>query len=228
MTTARNQRILVVDNEPPLVHALSAALRGEGFDVEGSASGLEALAAARERPPDLVVLDVALPDLNGPEVTRCLRADGLGMPVLFVSEREADNSRLPGLSIGGNEFVTKPFALATIVAQIHAMLRRASGDPDDQGVLRFADIKLDETAHLVTRGGQVVSLTATEFNLLRFFLLHQRRVVSKAEIRQQVWDYDFGGTDNIVELYVGYLRRKLEALGPPVIYTVRLFGYALW
>jgi len=226
--TTDSQRILIVDDEPPLVEALSAALRGAGFEVEEAASGLTALAAARERPPDLIVLDVTLPDLDGPEVTRCLRAEGLGMPVLFVSQRDAVDARSAGLSIGGNEFVTKPFAVAAIVARIHAMLRRTGGEPDSQGILRFADIELDENAHLVTRDGQVVSLTATEFNLLRFFLVNQRRVVSKAEIREQVWDYDFAGTDNVVELYVGYLRKKLEALGPPVIYTVRLFGYALW
>jgi two-component system OmpR family response regulator len=221
------QRILVVDDEPSIVDAVATSLRYEGFGVDEAVNGRLALAAAQERPPDLIVLDVMLPDLDGLEVTRRLRADGIRVPILFLTARDAVEDKVAGLTVGGDDYVTKPFALAEIVARVHAILRRIGSEPDDEGVLRFADIEMNENAHEVTRAGQPVALTATEFNLLRFFLLNPRHVLSKSQILDHVWHYDFGGDGNVVETYVSYLRKKLEAFGPPVIHTVRLVGYAL-
>jgi two-component system, OmpR family, response regulator len=223
----RNQRILVVDDEPSIVDAVSTSLRYEGFGVDEAVNGRLALAAAQENPPDLIVLDVMLPDLDGLEVTRRLRADGIRVPILFLTARDAIEDKVAGLTVGGDDYVTKPFALAEIVARVHAILRRIGSEPEDDGVLRFADIEMDENAHEVTRAGIPIPLTATEFNLLRFFLLNPRHVLSKAQILDHVWHYDFGGDGNVVETYVSYLRKKLEAVGPPVIHTVRLVGYAL-
>jgi len=220
------QRILVVDDEPSIVDAVATSLRYEGFDVSEAVNGRRALSSAQENPPDLIVLDVMLPDLDGLEVTRRLRADGVRVPILFLTARDAVEDRVAGLTVGGDDYVTKPFALAEIVARVHAILRRVGGEPSDP-VLRFADIEMDERAHQVSRAGQPVSLTATEFNLLRFFLLNPRHVLSKSQILDNVWHYDFGGDGNVVETYVSYLRKKLEALGPPVIQTVRLVGYVL-
>ena len=226
MDSSHTQRILVVDDEPSIVDAVATSLRYEGFDVSEAVNGRLALVSAQENPPDLIVLDVMLPDLDGLEVTRRLRADGVRVPILFLTARDAVEDRIAGLTVGGDDYVTKPFALAEIVARVHAILRRVGGEPHD-GVLRFADIEMDERAHQVSRAGQPVSLTATEFNLLRFFLLNPRHVLSKSQILDNVWHYDFGGDGNVVETYVSYLRKKLEALGPPVIQTVRLVGYVL-
>lgn len=223
----RSQRILVVDDEPSIVDAVATSLRYEGFEVTEATNGRLALAQAQGEPPDLLVLDVMLPDLDGFEVTRRLRADGIRVPVLFLTARDAVEDRVAGLTVGGDDYVTKPFALAEVVARVHAILRRVGADPDDDGILRFADVVLDENAHEVTRAGQAVTLTATEFNLLRFFMLNPRHVLSKSQILDHVWHYDFGGDGNVVETYVSYLRKKLEAAGPPLIHTVRLVGYAL-
>jgi two-component system OmpR family response regulator len=216
-----------VDDEPSIVDAVATSLRYEGFGVDEAVNGRLALAAAQESPPDLIVLDVMLPDLDGLEVTRRLRADGIRVPILFLTARDAIEDKVAGLTVGGDDYVTKPFALAEIVARVHAILRRIGSEPEDGGVLRFADIEMDESAHEVTRDGKPITLTATEFNLLRFFLLNPRHVLSKAQILDHVWHYDFGGDGNVVETYVSYLRKKLEAVGPPVIHTVRLVGYAL-
>ena len=227
MEPTRSQRILVVDDEPSIIDAVATSLRYEGFAVEEATTGRLALAAAQERTPDLIVLDIMLPDLDGLEVTRRLRADGIHVPVLFLTARDAVEDKVAGLTVGGDDYVTKPFALAEIVARVHAVLRRAGTLPEDDGVLTFADIALDENAHEVTRSGQPIALTATEFNLLRFFLLNPRHVLSKAQILDHVWHYDFGGDGNVVETYVSYLRKKLEAVGPPVIHTIRMVGYTL-
>jgi two-component system, OmpR family, response regulator len=227
MEPTRSQRILVVDDEPSIVDAVSTSLRYEGFGVDEAVTGRLALASAQERPPDLIVLDVMLPDLDGLEVTRRLRADGIRVPILFLTARDAVEDKVACLTFGGDDYVTKPFALAEIVARVHAILRRIGSEPEDDSILRFADIEMDENAHEVTRAGQPIALTATEFNLLRFFLLNPRHVLSKAQILDHVWHYDFGGDGNVVETYVSYLRKKLEAVGPPVIHTVRLVGYAL-
>jgi two-component system OmpR family response regulator len=223
----RSQRILVVDDEPSIVDAVATSLRYEGFDVTEAVNGRLALSAAQESHPDLIVLDVMLPDLDGLEVTRRLRAEGIRVPVLFLTARDAVEDKVTGLTVGGDDYVTKPFALAEVVARVHAILRRLGAEPEDGWILRFADIEMDENAHEVTRAGQIVSLTATEFNLLRFFLLNPRHVLSKSQILDNVWHYDFGGDGNVVETYVSYLRKKLEVAGPPVIHTVRLVGYAL-
>jgi two-component system, OmpR family, response regulator len=221
------QRVLVVDDEPSIVDAVATSLRYEGFDVDEATTGRAALASAQAKAPDMIVLDIMLPDLDGLEVTRRLRADGIRVPILFLTARDTLEDKIAGLTVGGDDYVTKPFSLAEIVARIHAILRRTGGDADLDGRLRFADIEMDEASHEVWRAGQLVQLTATEFSLLRFFLLNPRRVLSKSQILDHVWHYDFGGDANIVETYVSYLRKKLDAAGPPVIHTIRLVGYAL-
>jgi two-component system, OmpR family, response regulator len=221
------KRVLVVDDEPSITDAVATSLRYEGFEVEEASSGRAALAIAQERTPDLIVLDVMLPDLDGLEVTRRLRADGIRVPILFLTARDALEDKIAGLTIGGDDYVTKPFALAEIIARVRVIMRRAYGDADDDGTLRFADVEMDERAHEVRRAGARIQLTATEFNLLRYFLLNQRQVLSKSQILDHVWHYDFGGEANVVETYVSYLRKKLERHGPPLIHTVRLVGYAL-
>ncbi len=227
MKSENGARVLVVDDEPSIVDAVATSLRYEGFTVDEAITGRRALALAQEAPPDLIVLDVMLPDLDGLEVTRRLRADGLRVPVLFLTARDSLGDKLAGLTVGGDDYVTKPFALAELIARVHAILRRTGHEPDDDGVLRFADLELDETAHDVRRAGHQIQLTATEFNLLRYFLLNPRRVLSKSQILDHVWHYDFGGDGNVVETYVSYLRKKLEKFGPPLIQTIRLVGYTL-
>jgi two-component system OmpR family response regulator len=220
--------VLVVDDEPSIVDAVGTALRYEGFDVREARTGRAALASAQESPPDLVVLDVMLPDLDGLEVTRRLRADGIRVPVLFLTARDSVEDKVAGLTVGGDDYVTKPFSLAEIVARARAILRRTQGDDTDgDGRLRFADVEMDEDTHEVWRAGTPVRLTATEFSLLRFFLLNPRRVLSKSQIIDHVWHYDFGGDANVVETYVSYLRKKLDRAGPPLIQTIRLVGYTL-
>jgi two-component system OmpR family response regulator len=222
----QKRRILVVDDEPSIVDSVSTSLRYEGFDVEEATTGRKALAAAQERTPDLIVLDVMLPDLDGLEVTRRLRADGIRTPVLFLTARDALDDKLAGLTVGGDDYVTKPFSLAEVIARIRVILRRSLGEEGD-GVLRFSDLELDESSHEVHRAGEPIQLTATEFNLLRYFMLNPRRVLSKPQILDHVWHYDFGGEPNVVETYVSYLRKKLEKHGPPLIHTIRLVGYTL-
>jgi two-component system OmpR family response regulator len=227
MPNGEKQRILVVDDEPSIVDAVATSLRYEGFDVAEAGAGRAALAAAQDHPPDLLILDIMLPDLDGIEVTRRLRSDGIRVPVLFLTARDALEDKVAGLTVGGDDYVTKPFALAEIVARARAILRRAGGAESDTGILSFSDLEMDEAAHEVRRGDHPVHLTATEFNLLRFFLRNPRQVLSKAQILDHVWHYDFGGDANVVETYVSYLRKKLERHGPPLIHTIRLVGYAL-
>ncbi len=220
------RRILVVDDEPSIVDAVSTALRYEGYEVQEATNGRDALAAVASQEPDLVVLDWMLPDLDGVEVGKRLRERGFKTAILFLTARDAVENKVEALRAGGDDYVTKPFSLAEIVARVEAVLRRSGGVlPGD--VLRFADLVLDESRHEVFRADTAVELTATEFNLLRFFMLNPRRVLSKAQILQNVWHYDFGGSSNVVETYVSYLRRKLDALGPPLIRTVRQAGYML-
>jgi two-component system OmpR family response regulator len=225
--TPTRPQVLVVDDEASIVDAVATALRYEGFDVREAVTGRAALASAQEDPPDLVVLDVMLPDLDGLEVTRRLRADGIRVPVLFLTARDSVEDKVAGLTVGGDDYVTKPFSLAEIVARAHAILRRTHGENNGDGQLRFADVTLDQDTHEVWRSGKVVRLTATEFNLLRFFLLNPRRVLSKSQILDHVWHYDFGGDPNVVETYVSYLRKKLDQHGAPLIQTIRLVGYSL-
>ena len=219
-------KILVVDDEPSIVDAVATALRYEGFDVEEAATGRDALAAVVRFEPDLVVLDWMLPDVEGIEVGRRLRERGFKTAILFLTAKDAVENKVEALRAGGDDYVTKPFSLAEVVARVQAILRRTGGElPGD--VLRYADLVLDESRHEVFRGQSQIDLTATEFNLLRYFLLNPRRVLSKGQILQNVWRYDFGGNMNVVETYVSYLRRKLDAAGPPVIRTVRQAGYML-
>jgi two-component system OmpR family response regulator len=222
--------ILVVDDEPSITDAVGTALRYEGFEVRSESTGRGALQTAESFKPDLIVLDIMLPDLDGLEVTRRLRADGVRTPVLFLTARDATEDKVSGLTVGGDDYVTKPFSLAEVVARVRAVLRRtapgaATGEAN--GLLRFDDVVMDEDTREVWRDGTPVHLTATEFNLLRFFLLNPRRVLSKAQILDHVWQYDFDGDANVVETYVSYLRKKLDRLGPPLIHTVRLVGYSL-
>jgi two-component system OmpR family response regulator len=225
-------RLLVVDDEANIRALLSAALRLTGFDVRVAGGGLEALAVAAEFRPDLVVLDVMLPDLDGFEVAQRLRGTDEPVPVLFLTARDAVEDRISGLAVGGDDYVTKPFSLEEVVLRIRAILRRSStakvseaGAPSR--VLRYADLQLDEEAHEVRRGGRLVDLSPTEFNLLRYLMSNAGRVVSKAQILERVWHYDFGGDGRIVESYVYYLRRKIDKSGPPLLHTVRGVGYTL-
>ncbi len=223
---SRGRRILVVDDEPSIVDAVATALRYEGYEVDEAGSGRAALQAVAAHEPDLVVLDWMLPDIDGLEVGRRLRARGQGSAVLFLTAKDATESKVEALRAGGDDYVTKPFSLAELVARVEAILRHTAGEqPGD--LLRFADLELDEARHEVRRGETPVPLTATEFSLLRYFLLNPRRVLSKGQILQNVWRYDFGGNSNVVETYVSYLRRKLDGLGPPLIRTVRQAGYML-
>ncbi|MGZ4280767.1 MAG: response regulator transcription factor [Gaiellaceae bacterium] len=219
-------RILVVDDEQSIVDAVATALRYEGYQVEEVYNGRDALAAVASAEPDLIVLDWMLPDIEGIEVGRRLRALGFKSAVLFLTAKDSTENKVEALRAGGDDYVTKPFSLAEIVARIQAILRRTAGDlPGD--VLRFEDLSLDEVRHEVFRGDSEIELTATEFSLLRYFMLNPRRVLSKGQILQNVWRYDFGGNSNVVETYVSYLRKKLDAAGPPLIRTVRQAGYML-
>jgi two-component system OmpR family response regulator len=227
---ARAARVLVVDDEPNISALLSATLRLVEFDVRVADSGHGALIAVEEFDPDLVVLDVMLPDLDGLTVARRLRATGRRVPVLFLTARDAVEDRISGLAAGADDYVTKPFSLEEVVLRIRAILRRTQPEldaPADSGTLRYADLELDEDAHEVRRAGRLIDLSPTEFNLLKYLLINAGRVVSKAQILDRVWKYDFGGDGRIVESYVYYLRRKIDKTGPPLIHTVRGVGYAL-
>ena len=218
-------RILVVDDEAYITDLVRMALRYEGFEVATAATGQEALTVAGTFRPDLVVLDIMLPDMEGLEVCRRLRADA-DLPVVFLTARDATEDKVAGLTVGGDDYVTKPFSLEELVARIRAVLRRTRPEPSP-GRLAFADLELDEDTHEVWRQGSPIQLTATEFKLLRYLVRNARRVVSKAQILDSVWHYDFGGNDNIVETYVSYLRRKVDRFRPPLIHTVRGVGYSL-
>lgn len=221
-------RALVVDDEPTLAELLSTALRYEGWQVEHALTGHAAVRAARALDPDVVLLDVMLPDLDGLEVLRRIRATHPDVPVLFLTAKDAVEDRIAGLTAGGDDYVTKPFSLAEVVARLRALLRRAGATADrSEATLVVGDLVMDEDSHEVSRGGQDIRLTATEFELLRFFMRNPRRVLSKAQILDRVWQYDFGGQANIVELYISYLRRKVDAGREPMIHTLRGVGYVL-
>jgi len=221
-------RILVVDDEPYITDLLGAALRFEGFEVDVAASGTEALGRAADG-HDLVLLDVMLPDVDGVEVCRRLRRDGIDTPVLFLTARDGTEDKVDGLAVGADDYVTKPFSLDELVARIRAVLRRAGSPVAAVADARmiFADLELDEQTHEVRRHGQSVDLTATEFSLLHFLLANARRVVSKSDILDAVWGFGFDGDPNIVETYISYLRKKLDCFEPPLIHTVRGVGYCL-
>jgi two-component system OmpR family response regulator len=221
------ERILVVDDEPYITDMLVAALRFEGFAVDVAATGQEALDKARTRRPDLMLLDIMLPDVDGHEVCRRLRQDGDSVPVVFLTARDGTEDKVSGLRVG-DDYVTKPFSIDELVARVRAVLRRSGAeDPAAGGVLRFADLVMDLNAHEVWRHGNLIELTATEFNLLRYLLENARRVLSKSDILLRVWDFGFQGDANIVETYISYLRKKIDEHPPPLIHTVRGVGYTL-
>jgi two-component system OmpR family response regulator len=222
----REASLLVVEDDPNILELLSASLRFAGFDVTTATSGSAAVSVARERRPDLVVLDVMLPDLDGFEVIKILRQDGTRTPVVFLTARDATDDKIRGLTLGGDDYVTKPFSLEELTARIRAVLRRTAGEPTPAR-LSFADLELDEESHEVYRGGERVQLSPTEFKLLRYLMLNANRVLSKAQILDHVWNYDFRGDDNIVESYISYLRRKVDTVEPRLIHTLRGVGYVL-
>jgi two-component system OmpR family response regulator len=219
-------QLLLVDDEENLRSMLEAALRHNGFEVATAANGRDALATVAQQRPDVVVLDVMLPDLDGFDVCRRLRADGVRTPVLFLTARDATEDKVRGLTLGGDDYLVKPFSLDELVARVQALLRRAGARPSGS-TLTLADLEVDDDAHRVTRAGVDVSLSPTEYKLLRHLLVHQGRVLSKAQILDHVWQYDFGGDGGVVETYIGYLRRKVDTGDPKLLHTVRGVGYTL-
>ena len=221
-------RALVVDDEPTLAELLSTALRYEGWQVEHALTGHAAVRRAKALDPDVVLLDVMLPDLDGFDVLRRIRATDPAVPVLFLTAKDAVEDRIAGLTAGGDDYVTKPFSLEEVVARLRALLRRSGAvDSREESVLTVGDLVLNEDSHEVSRGDDEIHLTATEFELLRYFMRNPRRVLSKAQILDRVWQYDFGGQANIVELYVSYLRRKIDKGREPMLHTLRGVGYVL-
>ena len=223
-----NVRVLVVDDESNLTELLSMALRYEGWDIKTAATGNSAVKTAKEFKPDAVVLDMMLPDFDGLEVLRRMRDEDPTLPVLFLTARDAVEDRVAGLTAGGDDYVTKPFSLEEVVARVRALLRRSVQlQEEESSLLRVGDLTLDEDSHEVMRGGDEITLTATEFELLRFLMRNPKRVLSKAQILDRVWHYDFGGQANVVELYISYLRKKIDAGRAPMIHTMRGAGYVL-
>jgi two-component system, OmpR family, response regulator len=220
-------RILVVDDEPNIVDVVSMALRFHGFAVESAATGTEALAAVTSFRPHLILLDVMLPDMEGFEVARRLGAQRAGVPIIFLTARDDTQDKVRGLTSGGDDYVTKPFSLEELIARIRNILRRAGLAEPDSSRLVFEDLELDDETHEVTRAGEPIELTATEYRLLRYLMLNPRRVLTRAQLLDHVWSYDFGGDARVLETYISYLRRKLDAHGPQLIATVRGVGYAL-
>jgi len=222
-------RILAVDDEQMLTDLLAMALRMEGWEVRTASSGLEALQVAREFEPDALVLDIMMPDLDGMSVLRRLRESGNLVPVLFLTAKDAVGDRIAGLTAGGDDYVTKPFSLEEVIARLRAIIRRtgAATSDDGQSILRVGDLTLNEDSHEVERDGTEIELTATEFELLRYLMRNERRVLSKAQILDRVWSYDFGGKSSVVELYISYLRKKIDAGRTPLLHTVRGVGYMI-
>jgi two-component system OmpR family response regulator len=220
-------RVLVVDDEPNLVEVLTMALRFQGFVVESAANGREALAAVSSFKPHLMVLDVMLPDMEGFDVAARLGAQRASVPIIFLTARDATEDKIRGLTGGGDDYMTKPFSLEELVARIRTILRRTGQATPDSARLVFEDLEMDEESREVTRAGEAIELTATEYRLLRYLLLNPRRVLTRAQLLDHVWNYDFGGDGRVLETYVSYLRKKLDAHGPSLIKTVRGVGYAL-
>ncbi len=220
--------VLVVDDEAVLAEMVSMALRYEGWDVSTAGDGASAIASARSHRPDVVVLDVMLPDMSGLDVLRKLREQNPRLPVLLLTAKDAVEDRIAGLTAGGDDYVTKPFSIEEVVLRLRALLRRTGVATDDSGAqIVVGDLVLDEDSHEVTRAGDPITLTSTEFELLRFMMRNSKRVLSKAQILDRVWSYDFGGRSNIVELYISYLRKKIDSGREPMIHTLRGAGYVL-
>ena len=220
--------VLVVDDEAVLAEMVSMALRYEGWNIATAGDGAAALESARSQRPDVVVLDVMLPDMSGLDVLRKLREESPQLPVLLLTAKDALEDRIAGLTAGGDDYVTKPFSLEEVVLRLRALLRRTGVTTEDSGAqLIVGDLVLNEDSHEVTRAGEPISLTSTEFELLRFMMRNSKRVLSKAQILDRVWSYDFGGRSNIVELYISYLRKKIDSGREPMIHTLRGAGYVL-
>ena len=222
-----NVRVLVVDDEPGIVDVISMALRHHGFSVETVANGKQALDQVRRWRPHVMVLDVMLPDMDGFEVAQRLSAEHAEVPILFLSARDTTADKVRGLTTGGDDYVTKPFSLEELLARLRIILRRTGALGESSSQLRFADLELDEDTFEVTRAGRPIELTATEFRLLRYLMLNPRRVLTRGQLLDHVWSYDFGGRSNIVELYVSYLRKKIDSGRAPMIHTLRGAGYVL-
>lgn len=220
-------RILVVDDEVYIADLLVTALRYEGFETRKAGAGRDALASIAEFRPRLVILDVLLPDIDGFEVARRLRAEGQHVPVLFLTARDTTEDKVRGLTVGGDDYVTKPFSVEEIVARVRAILRRAEGQNEARRVLAFADLELDDDRHEVRRANTVIALTTTEYRLLRYLLANARRVLTRAQILDHVWEYGFDGDASVLDTYISYLRRKVDVFDPPLIHTVRGVGYVL-
>ena len=220
-------RILVVDDEPNIVDVITMALRYQGFDVATAANGSEALSQVTAYRPHLMVLDVMLPDTDGFAVAERLGAQRAGVPIIFLTARDSTEDKIRGLTTGGDDYVTKPFSLEELIARIRTVLRRTGQAEPETSRLSFEDLELDDDAHEVTRGDAPIELTATEYRLLRYLMLNPRRVLTRAQLLEHVWEYDFGGDARVLETYVSYLRKKLDAHGPSLIHTVRGVGYAL-
>jgi len=225
-TTQDQQRVLVVDDEDAITDLVATALRYEGFAVSVAASGVDAMSMIRSNPPDVVILDVMLDDMDGFEVIRKMTSEGLRVPVLFLTARDTPEDRVHGLTLGADDYICKPFSLAELIARVRVALRRSHRASASE-TLHFADLEMNTETMEVRRGERLIELTPTEFKLLRYFLVNSRRVLSKDQIIDHVWHYDFNGDARIVETYVSYLRRKVDAVGQPLIHTVRGFGYTL-
>jgi two-component system, OmpR family, response regulator len=225
--SGRRGRVLVVDDEPNIADVISIALRYNDYEVCTAANGHDALGAVAAERPDLVVLDVMLPDLDGFEVARRLRERADETPILFLTAKDTTEDKVRGLTLGGDDYVTKPFSVEELLARIATVLRRFGRAGGDEGKLRFGDLELDDETREVFRDGAALALTDTEYRLLRYLMSHPRRVLTRAQILDHVWEYDFAGDARVLETYVSYLRKKLEAHGPRLIQTVRGVGYAL-
>ena len=220
-------RVLVVDDEPNITELVSMALRYEGFSVKTAATGRAALTAVSQFSPALVILDVMLPDIDGLEVLRRLNSAGHRVPIIFLTARDATEDKVHGLTVGGDDYVTKPFSIEELVARVRVVLRRHGAAGQESGRLQLADLELDDEAHEVRRAGRVIDLTTTEYRLLRYLLINAGRVLTRSQILDHVWHYDFGGDASVLETYISYLRRKIDRQGPPLVQTVRGVGYVL-
>jgi two-component system OmpR family response regulator len=227
VTDAKSARILVVDDEPNILEVISMALRYHGFEVATAATGQEAISQISAFGPDLLLLDIMLPDMEGFEVARRLGAQRLELPIIFLTARDTTEDKVRGLTMGGDDYVTKPFSLEELIARIGAILRRTGRAERDSSKLTFDSLELDDDTHEVKRNGKPIDLTVTEYRLLRFLMLNPRRVLTRSQILDYVWNYDFGGDSRVVETYISYLRKKVDADAPPLIHTVRGVGYSL-
>jgi two-component system OmpR family response regulator len=224
---AEQVRVLVVDDEPNIVDVIAMALRHHRFDVETAATGRDALELTRRHPAHVMVLDVMLPDMEGFEVAQRLASEHANVPILFLSARDSTADRVRGLTTGGDDYITKPFSLEELIARVHNLVRRTLTLEQFSGTLRFADLELDEDTFEVSRGGRPIELTVTEFRLLRYLMVNPRRVLTRAQLLDHVWSYDFGGDARVLETYISYLRKKVDADAQPLLHTVRGVGYVL-